>query len=201
MNLKRYLTEKTKSAFWGDCDNTPDGPLYFRDKGASVLAVCHLDYVLWETPTKRGSVVYCPQLDDRLGAWVIAELLPDLGVNVDCLFTTGEENARSTGTWFEPTKSYNWVAEFDRAGTDVVFYQYQEFAKQWRGWKRARGSFSDISMMYHLGVMCANVGIGYHRQHSWECWANLADTTAQAQHFAEFRFSMRQSRKMTELIG
>ena len=171
---------------WGDRYKTPNGPLFFRDNGARVLGVAHLDVVMKSKPRRYDDYIMCPQLDDRLGVWILLDVLPKMNIQVDVLLTTGEESCRSTGEFFTPIKDYNWVVEFDRAGSDVVFYQYEDFAPSWKGWKIGDGSFSDISVMDHLGVMCANVGIGYHAQHTKNCWADLRETAAQVKHFAEF---------------
>ena len=74
--------------------------------------------------------------------------------------------------------------EFDRAGTDVVFYQYEEFAQYWRI-REGVGSYSDIADL-ELGVCCANLGIGYHNQHTRFCYADLEDTKKQLRRFAKF---------------
>lgn len=170
--------------------DTPEGPLFFQDNGAKVLAVSHLDDVMWSTPVKRSHKVYCPQLDDRLGVFCILGLLPQLGVNVDVLLTDGEEMGRSTGYYFDPPKEYNWIVEFDRAGSDIVMYQYETRKKRKMmrsyGFETAFGAFSDISSMDHLGVWAFNVGIGYYAQHTQQCWANLNVTKSQMLKFAKF---------------
>jgi hypothetical protein len=107
-----------------------------------------------------------------------------MGVQLDTLLTTGEETMNSTASEF--IGEYNWVVEFDRAGTDVVFYQYdnQEWVKEWRRtFPVGQGSYSDIASMT-MGVCAANVGIGYHNQHTNYCHANLDDTFSQLVKFA-----------------
>jgi hypothetical protein len=125
---------------------------------------------------------------------MLTDLLPRLGVQLDVLLTTGEESGRSTAAYFEPAKKYNWVIEFDRAGEDVVFYQYSKWRKTWKGWDTGHGSFSDISCMGHLGVMCANMGIGYYNQHSHACYADLSATTQRAKKFCDFYAKHRKTR-------
>ncbi len=173
---------------WGGREDTPDGPLYYHDNGARVLGVAHLDTVLSYRPAKSGPLVFAPQLDDRLGVWCLLNALPKRGIKLDILLTTGEEKCQSTARHFIAPKRYNWVVEFDRAGTDVVFYHYT--AKHWRKvWARhfriGQGSYSDIASLY-MGVCCANVGVGYHNQHTAWCHANLDDTQAQLDKFALF---------------
>ena len=189
-NLYNCLTRPTDSPLWGDRIENPDGHLYFRDNGAKVLAVAHLDYVLWSKPMQKGNTIYCPQLDDRLGAWVILHLLPSLGVEVDVLLTDLEEKGRSTGAWFEPEdlgKRYNWMFQFDRRGTDVVTYQYgREKLLRKNGFKVGWGAFSDISSMEHLDCAGFNFGVGYYEQHTKGCHANLSDTARMTASFVRF---------------
>jgi acetylornithine deacetylase/succinyl-diaminopimelate desuccinylase-like protein len=81
----------------------PENWYAFRDNGASVLAVAHLDTVVRHqqrlcnfVETAGGEIVYSGALDDRLGAYVILDMLPKLGINVDVLLTVGEESGQST---------------------------------------------------------------------------------------------------------
>ena len=110
----------------GDTINCPNGgQLIYRDNGAKVLAVAHLDYVGWTHPyfTRHGRRINAMQLNDRLGAWVILDLLHDLGLDpdkYDILLCDMEEVGDSTAQFFKPKKQYNWIFEFDRAGTDFV---------------------------------------------------------------------------------
>src|SRR5690242_20490593 len=58
----------------GDRLNVPDnrGTLIFRDNGADVLLVAHVDHIAEPdliVPRTRGMVVRHPGLDDRLGCW------------------------------------------------------------------------------------------------------------------------------------
>jgi hypothetical protein len=169
---------------WGGRVDTPRGPYYHHDRGCKVLGVAHLDTVLTAEPIKEGTVIFAPQLDDRLGVYCLLEWLPRMGIQLDILLTTGEEKCNTTGAHFQG--DYNWVIEFDRAGVDVVFYQYHaEFAPFWSG-KKGRGSFSDIADMDYLGVCAANIGIGYHAQHTKNCYADLQDTEKQLLRFAKF---------------
>lgn len=164
----------------------PNGYLYYQDNGASVLGVAHLDSVLWGKPRFYGSdCVSCPQLDDRLGAYCLLNALPAMGITLDILLTDCEEVGATTAQYFEPSKRYNWIIEFDRAGTDIVFYQYDDFAPYWRI-REGIGSYSDIVDLEQCGVCCANIGIGYHNQHTKDCYAYLSDTRKQLRRFARF---------------
>ncbi len=189
MNLLDCLTLPTDSDIWGERIDNSGGELYFRDNGADVLAIAHLDYVEWATPRKCGPIVEAPQLDDRLGVWVLLNVLPKLGVKVDVLLTDCEEIGASTGQYFQG-KEYNWMFQFDRRGSDVVMYQYDDpyyiellenvgFVPGW-------GSFSDICLMDHLGIAGFNIGTGFHNEHTRKCHADLRVTMRQAKRFARF---------------
>lgn len=104
--------------------------LHYRDNGSNVLAVAHLDSVQPHTActvvgTAAGPLALSGVLDDRLGAYVILEMLPRLGVTTDWLLTTDEEMGESTAAEFSSEKPYHWTFQFDRGGTDVVMYDYE----------------------------------------------------------------------------
>jgi hypothetical protein len=179
----------------------PDDYYFFKDNGADILAVAHLDTVIDHErricnfiETAAGPIVYSGALDDRLGAYIILELLPLLGVKCDILLTVGEETGRSTAAYFEPgdhhDREYNWMIEFDRGGTDVVMYQYDDDATRALvrecGAKVEDGIFSDISYMEHLGIKGFNWGVGYRDYHGPHGHAYLDDTTTMVGHFLKF---------------
>lgn len=189
--LVNRCTQRTSTfAKLGDTKQTKDGPLTWIDNGGSVLAVAHLDWVMSRPPLLVGDMIKCPQLDDRLGVWTILDLLPKLGVKVDVLLTDSEEVGRSTSQYFETSKEYNWMFQFDRRGTDVVMYQYGTDENGERlekyGFKVGSGTFSDICSLDFLGISGWNVGVGYHNEHSDKCYADLNDTYMNAVKFAEF---------------
>lgn len=170
---------------------------HFRDNGSSILAVAHLDTVVSPrkrtahfTNTEDGPVVFSGALDDRLGAYIVLEMLPRLGITYDVLLTTGEEYGQSTAEFFTPDKEYNWMIEFDRGGTDVVMYQYDDAdtraAVRASGARPANGIFSDISYMDHLGVKGFNWGVGYQDYHSTRSHAFLNDTFMMVNHYLKF---------------
>ena len=122
---------------------------------------------------------------------MLLDLLPSLGITgYDVLLCDSEEIGCSTAQFLPQTDQYNWLFEFDRAGTDVVTYQYG--GDEWDdtlasyGFDVAHGAFSDISYLEHLGRKAVNVGVGYHRQHTKKCHADLRFTVANAMRFAEF---------------
>lgn len=176
----------------GNVVDTPDGPMIHIDRGGDTLAVAHLDWVKWAKPrfSQKKGRIYCPQLDDRLGVWVILDLLPTLGVYSDILLTDSEECGRSTAKDFTTTKQYNWMYQFDRRGTDTVLYDYDSKENRNRleesGLTTGYGSFSDICRLDHLGISGWNVGTGYHHEHSHACYGELADTISQAIKFSGF---------------
>ena len=197
-SLQLCLTVDEDSDFWGKAYTTPNGPYYFCDNGADVLGVAHLDAVGFSRIKQTNTRIQCMQLDDRLGVWCLLWALPKLGVNIDILLTTGEEKGRSTGEHFEPPKQYNWIVEFDRRGTDVVFYDYdrnEQWVDSWYygGWNVGVGTFSDIAFMEHLECCGANIGIGYHREHSSKCHVDLKHTSKQLQKFKQFWTSYKDS--------
>lgn len=177
---------------------TPGNDFYFfKDNGAKVLAVAHLDTVMDHenrdchfVDTQAGPVVFSGALDDRLGAYVILDLLPALGIQYDILLTVGEEMGESTATYFQTEKEYDWIIEFDRGGTDVVMYQYhdEEVEDMVRsvGARVAQGAFSDISYMEHLGIKGFNWGVGYQDYHGPRSHAFLYDTFEMVGYYLDF---------------
>jgi hypothetical protein len=179
----------------GEIKETPAGRFSYLDLGANVLAVAHVDTAY--SFTQKTRYRYTPHkvkslaLDDRLGAYIICEVLPDLGVKMDVLLTEGEERGDSTSQFFVPEKEYNWIVSFDRGGTDVVMYQFEDEQSEdlvrdhgfgALGW----GSFSDITEMEHLGCKAFNVGVGYQKQHTSECFARIDDIIGQLEKFCMF---------------
>lgn len=175
----------------------PENFYFFKDNGASVLAVAHLDTVggpderaAHFVDTEAGPVVFSRALDDRLGAYIILELLPDLGITYDVLLTVGEESGQSTAEEFDTDKDYDWIIEFDRGGTDVVMYQYDDDetreAVRDSGARVGDGIFSDISYMDHLGRKGFNWGVGYRDYHGPRAHAFLNDTFDMVGHYLRF---------------
>lgn len=177
----------------------PHDYYWFRDNGASILAVAHLDTVVAHedrtaTLVEKAGIVFSGALDDRLGAYVITHMLPAMGIECDWLFTVGEENGMSTAEFFDPAEhgkeGYNWIIEFDRGGTDVVLYQYEDEELVDRveatGVDVAQGIFSDISSMESLGTKAINWGVGYRDYHSTRGHVWLEDLFFLIDAFAEF---------------
>lgn len=191
MSVSDYVEEFMQLG--ADIKYTDDGPVIHLDRGCPVVGVAHMDHVkFWAKPkiVKEKKQIWCPQLDDRLGIWVILDLLPSFGVQTDILLTDSEECGRSTAKDFKTEKQFNWMYQFDRRGTDTVLYDYDSEENRARleahslttGW----GSFSDICSLEHLGCSGWNVGTGYYNEHSDQCHANLRETYFQALNFAQF---------------
>lgn len=175
---------------FGKRENTPDGDFFFKDNNANILGVAHLDSVC--QPNKlihEDNFVYHPCLDDRLGAYLLLEVLSKYA-KFDILLTEGEEIGCSTAAYFNPKKEYNWIFSFDRKGTDVVLYQYHDLPTQTLlesfGFQVSQGIFSDIAFMDHLGCKGINFGVGYHDYHSENAYADLNETRENCLKFIEF---------------
>jgi hypothetical protein len=175
--------------------NTQDGAYYFKDNGADVLAVAHLDSVqdtkhFHLIDVKNKWYVLNAQLDDRLGAYTILHLLPSLGLKYDILLTEGEEIGLSTAAHFQTEKQYNWMFSFDRHGDDVVMYQYDsKFGRRKlkeADLRPAYGSFSDIAFLDHLHCMGFNIGCGYDNEHSAWAIMNVEQYVDQTRKFIKF---------------
>lgn len=195
----QQICTRAEKYFWkiGNATDTVDGKYLFINNNSKILAIAHLDTVQKKSHFYRVNVggdtwVLCPWLDDRLGAYVILDLLPTLkGVKYDILLTTGEESGRSTARHFESSKQYNWMFSFDRAGDDVVCYQYQDtdFVKMLTdaGMKRpSHGSMSDIGYLDHLKCRGFNVGTGLTDGHSVWAKANMSTLQENIEYWYEF---------------
>jgi len=171
--------------------------LLFQNNNANILGVAHLDSVLTSRPRIRKSrksnwICECPQLDDRLGVWVLLYVLKKININIDILLTDDEEKGMSTAQLFLPPedKKYNWIFEFDRRGTDVVMYQFDtpKLSKMLKenGFRVGCGSFSDIADLDHLEISGFNFGTGYYNEHTRQCHANLTHTIDMVNKFSSF---------------
>lgn len=179
---------------------------YHDDTGSPILAVAHLDTVQPDrscavTETSAGLLATSGALDDRLGAYVLLELLPRIGLTFDVLLTTDEEQGRSTASEFDgpdaggssehaDPQPYRWMFQFDRAGKDVVTYQYEsdelDDAIRQSGASVGVGIYSDIADLDHLGCAGVNWGVGYQDYHSRRSHAWLEDTFLSVARFVNF---------------
>jgi hypothetical protein len=184
-----------------------DQSYLFIPRGGKVLGIAHLDSHGTQIPLARSQVrddVYWhhSRMDDRLGVYVIMDLLPRMGIVCDVLLTTGEEIGRSTGKDFAldfkgcgvkgAPEAYNWIFSFDREGDQAVLYQYM--SKEWTdtvqavGFPTGRGTFSDITSMGELGVKGLNVGTGLCFGHSSEAFFKESVFQKNLARFRDFYF-------------
>ena len=172
----------------------------FFDRGGSVLSIAHLDYVnplthFYPLTIGKRDIVLSTRADDRLGAYIVLELLPQLKVYCDVLLTFDEEKGRSTAKNFTPHKKYNWMFQFDRHGDGCVNYMYD--SEKWEktlktGFGKVdRGSASDISQLEHLDCSGVNIGVGYWDEHEDMCYFDVDTTTQQVGLFMKFYHSQR----------
>jgi hypothetical protein len=199
------LTHETKIGDAYDMTRTeidqpgPENYYYYKDHGSNILAVAHLDTVVADDKrrvtyhdTEDGLVIQSGCLDDRLGAYIILELLPAVGLQFDILLTVGEESGMSTAGGFvvPEGKEYDWIIEFDRGGMDVVTYDYEDAELVDRiesvGAVHAPGIFSDISYMEHVGVKAMNWGVAYHDYHGPNGYAYIDETLTMVDLFLDF---------------
>jgi hypothetical protein len=144
--------------------------------------------------SKWGAWVRSINLDDRLGAWILLDYLPSLGINdFDILLTEGEECGRSTASEFvqDRANTYNWIFEFDRRGVEsAVLYQYDNPDTRAMLYKYGiaveHGSYSDISSMTNLGVIGINFSAGYNAEHTTDCYAYLCEVRSSVVKFVSF---------------
>ena len=191
--LRDLCTATTEEVFahYGNALPARGGQLSYTDHGSAILGVCHVDTVVHKPAyrQKKGKA-FSTALDDRLGIYILTELLPQEGILLDWLLTDNEECCASTARDFAPPREYNWLIEFDRAGSDVVMYQYDapmfdELLRPY-GLALGSGSYSDIADLDALGVSGFNWGIGYHQQHTSACYVDLAEMRRQVDRFAAF---------------
>lgn len=164
----------------------------FIDRNSKILLVAHIDTVqkpkfIRQRKTKSGRIkrIYAHGLDDRLGCTIAYQLSEEL--NTDLLICDHEEKCRSTGQFHE-LKDYNWIAEFDREGKDVVTYDLDcdEFRNAiLEYWKIGFGSFSDI-LKLQTTVCCMNVGIGHSFSHSKDSYVCIKTMNQQIAKFRRF---------------
>ena len=150
--------------------DTPAGLLAYKNNNSQILAVGHADIVPGlesYKSQKYDDLFVSPALDDRLGLYIIVELLS----NVDILITDNEEIGQSTAQFFETEKNYNWMFQLDRHGYDVVLYQYDSSdSRQYlKDFNVGKGTFSDICYLDHLECIGFNFGIGYYFEHTEYC--------------------------------
>ena len=178
-------------------DITGENPYWFKDNGSEILGVAHLDTVCMDrhfiiAPITGETLVFSPAIDNRLGAYTIAHLLPSLGITCDILLTTHEEKCKSTAELFvhPEGKKYKWIFSFDRKGDDVVMYQFENKKCKSRlekcGFEVGWGSYSDIAELDTLGCKAFNFGCGYEDYHTRRSFFSLNVFKSQVKKFMGF---------------
>ena len=158
----------------------------FIDNNSKVLFVAHLDTVksplIYKQTKDR---IFGRGFDDRIGCWIAYKLSKEL--NADLLLCDNEEKAKSTAVYHD-CKDYNWIAEFDRAGTDVVTYDLDsdEFRNALQKYFFIDfGSFSDICSL-STTACCVNIGIGHNDAHSKCAYVDVNKMNKQINTFRDF---------------
>ncbi len=164
----------------------------FIDNKANILGVAHCDYVnigyKFKTyGTDDDFCVFCPRLDDRLGVYLLMEVMHKMGINYDILLTDNEERGSSTASLFSTDKKYNWIFEVDRRGYGAVTYCYTEMEKPLEEFMPiAHGTFSDISLLDWLGIGAFNLAVGYEHEHTEGCYATSDVLFKNLENFKRF---------------
>ncbi len=145
-----------------------------------VLLIAHLDTVHKYPPaiicySQDGQYIMSPQGiggDDRCGVWMIMQILRDVHCHV--MFCEDEEKygrgIRKHKNCHTPIK-VNYIVELDRKGAnEAVFYgcrnqSFINFILSF-GFKKTRGTFSDISILApRLKTAAINISCGYENAH------------------------------------
>ena len=173
-------------------DVAPGHSYIYIDRGSNILGVAHADSVCeFRSMKVTENQIRAATVDNRIGLYMMLFGLPYLGINCDVLITDHEEIGQSTAMYFDTDKAYNWMFSFDRAGTDVVCYQYDD-VDSWRdsleavGFSVGWGSFSDISYLNHLGVCGVNIGCGMEDYHSAKAYVDINHLVLMAAIFRSF---------------
>ena len=186
MQLKASLPIKLLNAGYRDVI-VEDGYIYAKGD-IPVLLTAHMDTVHKETikdfyediDEKGNHIISSPQGiggDDRCGIYMILQLIKEFKPYV--LFCEDEETGGIGSSKFCKTEFINelsdlrFLIELDRAnGNDAVFYDcenpdFTKFIEDTTGFKKAYGSFSDISNLAPAcKVAAVNLSCGYYHAHT-----------------------------------
>jgi len=172
---------------------SPHSGYTFIDNGADVLGVAHIDTVQSSQSfkvSKKRRIVFSPRLDDRLGVFTLLKVLPEIGIKTDILLTEDEESGNSTAQFFNSSKQYNWIYEFDRGGDTTVLYQYDNATirsiLESYGFKIDDGLYTDICDLEHLECIGINFSTGYYLYHSVHAYARLLEWQTSVKQFVSF---------------
>jgi hypothetical protein len=173
--MKKFLSSKNYEVI------DEKGFLYAKGD-VPVLLVAHMDTVHKQRCTqivKIGEKMSSPQGiggDDRCGIFIIANLVKKYHCSV--LLCEDEEIGTVGAREFIKTDyvknlGVNFMIEFDRKGNnDAVFYScdnkdFTNHVLDHTGFKEARGSFTDISVLMPASKLCGvNLSSGYYNAHS-----------------------------------
>lgn len=171
-----------------------DGFLYAKGT-VPVLLVAHMDTVhakqCKHVTIDSGKISATEGIggDDRCGVYIIKELVKELHCSV--LLCEDEEKGtvgarKFTKTDYINNLDVNFMIEFDRKGNDdAVFYtcdnqEFIKFVTDTTGYKKAFGSYSDISVLMPAAKLSAvNLSSGYYNAHStneYVIWDEMCDT-------------------------
>ena len=179
--------------------------LFFKrcqDDATRVLAVVHTDVSGGDVglrATYKNNVVTARALDDRLGLYMLLQLI-EKGHTFDLLVTTDEELGQSTATDFlrdHPDYRCNWMFSIDRRARyapdfepSAVLYEYHDDTTvkmcEELGIVVEYGSFSDISSMSELGVKGFNFSATFFHEHTDQCYADLRNVATMIDKISQF---------------
>lgn len=202
--MSKYITKDiidvcTQPIKWfeqfGTTTMTKDGHMIYKDNGADILFVGHLDTVqqhLFCKIDEGVGKIFASGLDDRLGVYLALYVLPKLGLKYDLLLTDSEEKHASTAKYFKVPegKQYKWAFEIDRFGTDVALYKYGN-QKEWvaalkkEGLVTTHGSFTDICFL-EIGVAACNFACAYYNNHSADAYCKMEELDKVIENIVSF---------------
>ena len=171
----------------------------YAEGDAPYMLVAHLDTVHTEVPSiicysNDRNYMMSPQGiggDDRCGVYIILSLLNRLPFKPYILFTMAEEKGGLGAKAFIEyayehidIPDLKYIVEYDRKGNnDCVFYNcdnndFVDFVESF-GFKKAYGSFSDISVVApEFGAAAVNLSSGYfnpHTKYEYVCVSDMHD--------------------------
>ena len=176
----------------------PDSFYTHIDRGAPVLGVAHLDspnnYTHFHysgPPGKPITHVWSPTLDNRMGAYILLQVLTMMDINCDVLLTTDHFEKYSTARDFVHPKEYRWTFSFDLASHGVSMYNYETvgLAEEMRACRLHTirdDSYADIVELWPLGIAGFNFWDGVFWRGTQGAMALLRLTRAMVLRFAKF---------------
>lgn len=193
--LKKYLPQKLLEA--GYTDVIIDNGYIYAKGSIPILLTAHLDTVhkerikdYYERIDANGNHILTSDQgiggDDRCGVYMILQIIKDYKPSI--LFCEDEEIGGVGSDKFCRTEfinelsELNYLIELDRAnGNDAVFYdcdnpEFTKFITETTGFKKAYGSFSDISNLAPAcGVAAVNLSCGYYKAHTTQEEVNVEE--------------------------